>query len=810
MDAEMRETYVHRFLSFLFYLQDPDERPTVEQVLAHPVFTGMQAASDSAAADAEESHLDDQQQHGTAQDASIAGMQSDGEPASGRKQWRIVRSHGAPRSPASRDPSSVHSSAAQSASNASAASVEALQAQYDALALEVNRASLHQQQRQPVTTNLELRQFQYVQQQIGGNASTVTTSTALVSYPHVSFPTSSVVPVPAQAASMENARREPMMPSAARSVVPVQQPNRQLQTIPESSRGAESPLPPPPAPAGNKQHREVDSSKQHVLNTSVLAAAGLPKPTQSSTEPNIVMRPTKRGSQHSPHLQQPPQHAMQSNHQPVNQPQPPRQVNMPSPITSIDDARLQLFRSPDASMRSSRSQPHIPAPGPSGSRSHYPATLNTSFLRGAEVGSSFASAATVSTARSQADSAGVYRPQQYANWHTQYAHDRFIRGLPVTGQAPSSSSRASHSKGLYDATSPAELAVENICADIWRDLESLPAILISTMGQDLLILSAKAGNAVPAQSRELVYVTHLTPRVPSPPSKNPASPAEAVPKLVRLVLSAAEPGRAVVGQVSAALRGEYERLLAEATVAAEGDRNLLVQELQSFPAYRSHSAGEGGSVVSGHSAGRDGSHRPGRSQHTGSKSAIKAVLRHSTYTSSTLSLFSQQGETRSYDMQNQAAAPPLVIAMLRQVYQLLSAAKSRLPTRVFYFPPEKDDVLAPHLRGYKCTFMSNTPFADVYVQWPDGAMLRFETSRGVLHIDLGPAVVPGMKWSGDVSAIEVGTSTSSSFSRGMLQGAIPPYFVPHAKVALRAYARCCAQEAGRGTDGDVVITSVQC
>jgi hypothetical protein len=822
--------------------QDPSRRPSVRQLLQHPLLAppgglpsptltsqqrfskALQPVAETVAGDAESSVLDDCRAGHTAhsnpngvrrqlfQDVDAAGFEG----ASGNAPKRnTVIAGGSLPHPEQRAPQQEKT---QQRLLDQYQQLLHERAQYDPLPTQL--------QRLPSATSQHSSAAGHHYGLVPGpNASVITTSTELVSYPQ-----------------HYRGLSQPH-PAACRPVG---------TTVPSTNASAcphapQVPVGDPAAPCDSAAATSQSSP------SSVLSA---PQPSQ--TEPTRRSVPARSSQPSSPHLGPHPMRAPTSRES--------SHGRFHSLISSNEDARLllQLGRDTAQSGQWQRHSVSVAEGGRTGGDvpPHHSAqfqkhtSVSSSFLRGFATAPYASNSVQHSPPHPQRPFAHPYRPSatpQYANFSTQYAYDRFMGPAPALRRSCSATAAQSASSGAgagatrgggtgtksfgtppspaacAPSSAPAErqLSVQECLMQVVEDLVQLPPRCVTTAVGELLVLSA----GTQSKQRELVFVVPLTLKQASP-----ARDSGSGTKYVRLLVSAAAPHCVVLGQVTGKARAEYERLVEDVKISHSGSSggldagDLFQQDVH--PCAYVHSGAERSS----------GSATPHESAVD-----ITAAMKHDSITSATLSLLAVDAECRQYTVQHRRGAPkdqdgaeaapaelPAGVATLvRRLQAVFTALKCRVPRRMFYFAPRtpvtatavntsmasgySSTASSSHsskLREFKCYLMSNLPLSDFYVVWKDGAVLRYEPASGALRCDLGPHVRPSMRWSGYVGGLDANMSISSSFSASSGRGAfvgntIPGHFKERVSTALRAHAQCATlvHSGKAGADCDVVVIS---
>jgi hypothetical protein len=670
----------------------------------------------------------------------------------------------------------------------------------------------------------------------GPNASVITTSTELVSYPQH---------------YMRLSQRHAGAYRSAGATAPSANASASPHTLHVPARDDAGPSVTAAAAAGQ-------SSPSSTLSA----------PQPSPTEPTRRSVPARTSQPPSPHLGPPPMQAptsSESSHRrfpdsaaqvDASLSQDARRASAPhSLISSNEDARLllQLGRETAQSGQWQRRGGEVFTHHSAQYQKH--TSVSSSFLRGFTTAPQASNAAQHSSQHPQRPLAHPHQPSQtpqYASFSTQYAYDRFMGPSPALRRSCSATAAqtASSSAGAgatrvggggtkTGGTSPLpaqcassapferQLSVQECLMQVVEDLAQLPPRCVTTAAGELLVLSA----GTQSKQRELVFVVPLSLK-PSSSDRHSSSGT----KYVRLLVSTAAPHSVVLGQVTGKARAEYERLVEDVKISHSGSSrgqeagDLFQQDVR--PSAYVHSGAE---CSSGSATPRE------------TAVGITAAMKHDSYTSATLNLLAVDAECRQHTVQHRRAThidhngeeattselPAGVDTLVRRLHAVLTALKCRVPRRMFYFAPRtpvtattlNTSLASGHsstassshsskLREFKCYLMSNLPLSDFYVVWKDGAVLRYEPVSGALHCDLGPHMRPSMRWSGYVGGLDANMSISSSFSAGSGRGsfvgnAIPGHFKDRVSVALRAHAQCATltHSVKAGADCDVVVLS---
>lgn len=459
---------------------------------------------------------------------------------------------------------------------------------------------------------------------------------------------------------------------------------------------------------------------------------------------------------------------------------------------SKDDARLQLMGEKDGGQlerrRNSMQYQHRNFHSGDEQSRHRSGSLNESFLYGSWGGGN----------SSIGESISVSSPVNAHNNHH------------VRSKTIHTSSQQLISTRAPDSNKTIPTAVEHF-RELKKAMTDMPSLCARTAGGDLLMLCATSDEM--EAHKELVMVTHVSSR-------------QGVSKLIRLVLRTADASGVVLGQVHEPAKVEYESLLSEvrAHTISEG-KDRVVQDLQLSPLLLHFSS----LPVSEYENFNGDSHTASITFNT--SRMIDGVMRHSKLSRNFEALFSVEKEhARKIDVycDELDKQQPLLAGLLHRAAHLINEVRARLPKVTFYCTPAPQvdasftSMNRPHepgennyisLHTFKCVLMSNAPFADFYVQWRDGASLRYEPLNERVHIDLGPTTVPAMKWSGELGKqYRNCTSLSNSSDQMSMFRLIPTHFIARAKVALRAHTKCCSQiQRNHGNDradGGVVLIHI--
>ena len=390
-------------------------------------------------------------------------------------------------------------------------------------------------------------------------------------------------------------------------------------------------------------------------------------------------------------------------------------------------------------------------------------------------------------------SEGVQPQSPYPDWSTQYAYTKHVGNpAPIVPSPARQHPQYQHQHSQPRLTAPdASPTLVQVLTGVQKELLDLPSLCLSTQLGELLVV-------VPGdQAHKLVLVTTLDAQSTTKSRDNAHSPGTSRAR-VRVVLSSApdRTRKVVLGQVTADMLKEAAHLEQEVLLqAGRGTQDRLVEDLHIGSELEAPAAADGHIEHT----------------HKGKGGGIKGMLQGEDTVGGIalqkLTFLSESGNVRVFDASRAADSPAMLVQVLLRVRVLLEAAKRRLAGRLYYFfsspQPPSSEATVKTVR-LKCMFMRNGRYPDFLAQWTDQASARYEVSRNRIHLDLGPRALVPMRWTGDMSCLDISInaslrSSSQDLWKGLarLEEAMPEHFVKYAREAMRAFRKCkqhCAAE----------------